>query len=57
MVETSKAVFFRLYERDKLLHDDSKFKVVAQYYRPKSNVFRTLCKFLLIHIVKAIIIM
>ncbi len=57
MVETSKAIFFRLYERDKLLHDDSKFKVLTQYYRTKSSVFRNLCKFLLIRGVKAIIMM
>lgn len=55
MVETSKAIFFRLYERDKLLHDDSKFKVLTQYYRTKSSVFRNLCKFLLIYNVNAII--
>lgn len=55
MVETSKAIFFRLYERDKLLHDDSKFKVLTQYYRTKSSVFRNLCKFLIIHAVNGII--
>lgn len=55
MVETSKAIFFRLYERDKLLHDDSKFKVLTQYYRTESSVFRNLCKFLLIRTVNAII--
>lgn len=57
MVETSKAIFFRLYERDKLLHDDSKFKVLTQYYRTKSIIFRNLCKFLRIRGVKDIIIM
>lgn len=31
MVETSKAVSFRLYELDKLLTDDSKFWYIFQY--------------------------
>nr|APY23817.1 hypothetical protein [Staphylococcus arlettae] len=31
MVETSKAVFFRLYELDKLLYDNTKFHLFFQY--------------------------
>lgn len=31
MVETSKAIFFRLYESYKLFNDDSKFQLLFQY--------------------------